>query len=177
MLSRKESRKNARLEKKQHKAHTAPSTSTRVPQPQDVKGKGKRPAQQDDSHPTAKKPRLDTKEKRVSFANAETPAAKPKATKTALERLVDQQERQQQKDTSGENGDITNRKIVKLRGVKLNQKEKEEDDEIAWLEAKLGLSKKGKQKKKAEDDDGLDGQLTILGELLRLLNLSCRPLG
>ncbi|KAG8932577.1 suppressor of glycerol defect [Tulasnella sp. 417] len=55
---------------------------------------------------------------------------------------------------------------LKFDRSKLNQVERQEDDEIAWLEAKLGLRNTKKRKVSLGDDDGLDD---LWGDLDRIV--------
>lgn len=106
-----------------------------------------------------------TSAKRVSFAlDGDGPSA-PRLKQThknkgptPLERLL---ARQTGSDHTGSSAKPkASKKTMKV--VSLSTVEKQEDDEIAWLEAKLGMSKgkkKRSDKKNPVDEDGLDGWL------------------
>jgi len=56
-------------------------------------------------------------------------------------------------------GHLAKKKIKTNHAVLQNPIDAEEEQEIAWLEAKLGM-RRGKGKKKSYEDDGLDGKLS-----------------
>lgn len=190
-LTRKESRKQARQDKKTqrvaHSAHTSAAASIKLrPVHQRIKdtavNQKKRPASEATEEHVVKKRRVeDTSKsnghgnrphssgKSVSFALDTTeptiaPPPKSKAARgpTPLERLLAKQTSQAIPPSTSEAPE----RGLKTPRVQLSQAEKHEDDEIAWLEAKLKL-KKGKNKaakrdeEEQDDEDDLDGKRRI----------------
>ncbi|KAG9009106.1 suppressor of glycerol defect [Tulasnella sp. JGI-2019a] len=175
-LTRKESRKQARQDKKAKRvvierpfASSAKSELFRQSKESVSAARTKRLAPElVERHATNKRRRVETtassqhsghediisrSEKSVSFAldipeTAPTPKPKPVKGPTPLERLLASQTGQSIHESLPEPG----KKSPKLQ---LSQAEKQEDDEIAWLEARLKLNKgkKGKKKSKRNEDE------------------------
>lgn len=146
-LGRKEKRKAAREGAKQARAAHFGSKAAAEAQQQEKKGKGKRKAeesaQEDDEPAPAPK-------KSKSASSAAAPAPTPH--QTPLEKLLAKQERAANPSAASS-------------GRKKSAQELAEDQEIAWLEAKLGVRNGDPSDKKATKgatkgemmEDGLDG--------------------
>ncbi|GAA5973652.1 hypothetical protein JCM21900_006752 [Sporobolomyces salmonicolor] len=140
-LGRKDQRKAKRDQAKQNKAQHQQKGKKRPSEDQQPQPSTSKPSQ-DVGEPSKKRVKLSTDSDAVA---APAPATAPKKKQTPLEKLLAKQERGSAPDPE--------RKKSKL--------ETDEDREIAWLEAKLGLqgglSAKDKQKWKEEfAEDGLD---------------------
>lgn len=153
-LGRKEKRKAARNDSKANRAaHFA----------QKAANKRKADGEHSDPEPEAAPAPVETKRRKVDTKLKEKPTPlpaveEPKKKKTTLEKMLDKQ-------TRAQNGGVDPER-------KKNVAETNEDKEIAWLEAKLGVrggppvtaKEKGKGKWKDEyADDGLDGKSARLG--------------
>lgn len=137
----------------------------------------------------------DARSKRVKRDNQDSTShsTAPADARTPLQRLLEQTQKGAKSQRIRPQGaPKTQKSATRSSGRPKTQAEKDEDDEIAWLEAMLGNGGNSKKQKASgrtdetddmEDDDGLDGEYATipndraayLGDLTRPLDDSRRP--
>jgi nucleolar MIF4G domain-containing protein 1 len=154
-ISRKDVRKQDRLERKKRKAEFFSAASNL--------NSGKRSA--DGEHVES------PKRKKVKVANPEPVASKNSGVESVGVKLqvpssqVSEELRTKSKSKTKPKTALqklaTRSETGRYSTSSRSQKEQEDDAYIAYLESKLGYGKGGKAKKQAEEDDGLDGMSMI----------------